>query len=90
MREPEPEPDQLSRATEAARRAVRHANAPDLLRRYYDPTSGYAGSTFLDLEPNDPHDLTATDLYALSRLDSGPPRLPAAGSSSLARTAMAS
>ena len=39
------------------------------MRRYYDPTGGYAGSTFLDLGPNNPHDLTATDLYALSLLD---------------------
>jgi hypothetical protein len=65
----EPEPHQLSRATEAARTSVRHADAPELLRRYYDPTNGYAGSTFLNLEPNDPRDLTATDLYALSLLD---------------------
>lgn len=65
----EPEPHQLTRATEAARSAVGNADAPELLRRYYDPTSGYAGSTFLDLEPNDPRDITATDLYALSLLD---------------------
>ena len=65
----EPEPHQLSRAAEAARNAVGQADAPELLRRYYDPASGYAGSTFLDLEPNEAHDLTATDLYALSLLD---------------------
>jgi hypothetical protein len=65
----EPEPHQLSRATEAARSAIGHPDAPELLRRYYDPTSGYAGPTFLDLDPNHPRDLTATDLYALSLLD---------------------
>jgi len=65
----EPAPHQLDRASEAAWAAVRHPEAPDLLRRYYDPSGDYAGSTFLDLGPNDPHDLTATDLYALSLLD---------------------
>lgn len=65
----EPKAEQLSRAMAAARSAVRHADAPNLLRKYYDPTSSYAGSTFLDLQPNDPEDLTATDLYALSLLD---------------------
>ncbi|CAA9295749.1 MAG: hypothetical protein AVDCRST_MAG48-934 [uncultured Friedmanniella sp.] len=74
----------------AARRAVRHADAPDLLRRYDDPTGGYAGSTFLDLKPNDPHDLPATDLCALSLLDVRATRPPAADSFSPATTANAS
>jgi hypothetical protein len=71
----EPSREQLTHATDAVRKALynrdaRHnRNAAHLLSRYYDPTSDYAGSTFLDLTPNHPHDVTATDLYALSLLD---------------------
>ena len=64
-----PNQDQLDRASAAAWAAVRHPQASELLRQYYDPTTDYAGSTFLDLQPNDPQDLTAADLYALSLLD---------------------
>lgn len=46
-----------------------HPRAAEWLRSYYDPTGTNAGSTFLDLGPNDPYDITATDLYALSLLD---------------------
>ena len=64
-----PDQDQLDRASAAAWAAVRHERAARLLRQYYDPATDYAGSTFLDLQPNNPQDLTATDLYALSLLD---------------------
>ena len=64
-----PDRDQLDRASAAAWAAVRHERAAELLRQYYDPATDYAGSTFLDLQPNNPQDLAATDLYALSLLD---------------------
>ena len=64
-----PDQDQLDRASAAAWAAVRHERAARLLRQYYDPATDYAGSTFLDLQPKNPQDLTATDLYALSLLD---------------------
>lgn len=65
----EPEPAQLERAFSAAWKAVGHANAAHLLCRYYDRAGDYAGSSFLNLGPNEPLDLTATDLYALSLLN---------------------
>ena len=64
-----PDQDELDRASAAAWAAVSHRRAAELLQLYYDPAGDYAGSTFLDLQPNNPQDLTATDLYALSLLD---------------------
>lgn len=47
---------------------ARHDRVVRALAEYYDPAGRYAGTTFLDLH-NEPDDLTATDLYALSTLD---------------------
>jgi hypothetical protein len=71
-----PEPHQLTRAAEAARRAVGLVNASELLRGYDYPTGGCAGSTFLDLESDDSPDLTATELV---------PTLPAGNTGHSAR-----
>lgn len=38
------------------------------LASYYDRDGNYAGAAFAELLPNDPHDLTATDLHAVSLL----------------------
>ena len=38
------------------------------LVEYYDRDGNYAGATFAELGPNDPDDLTATDLHAVSLL----------------------
>jgi hypothetical protein len=66
---PEVPQDVLAHAHGEAWAAVCDTRAVEMLRRYYDPARNYAGSTFVGLEPNDPRDITATDLYALSLLD---------------------
>lgn len=38
------------------------------LARYYDPAGNYGGATFLDIEPNQRDDVTASDLHALQML----------------------
>jgi hypothetical protein len=38
------------------------------LAHYYRPEGDYAGATFLSLEPNEPHRVTATDLFAVTLL----------------------
>lgn len=38
------------------------------LERYYRVESNFAGATFANLEPNDPHRITATDLLATTML----------------------
>lgn len=58
----------MAHARREAFLALNHPDAADLLRAYYDPAGNYAGATFVELEPNDPLDVTATDLYALSLL----------------------
>jgi len=63
------EADVMARARSEAMRAIEDARAVNMLRRYYDPAGDYAGSTFLELTPNEPDNITATDLYALSLLD---------------------
>lgn len=35
---------------------------------YYDPSGAYAGTLFLDVEPNEPHSVEASDLYAVTTL----------------------
>lgn len=40
--------------------------AIERLARYYDRTRNFVGATFVELSPNDPNDITATDLHAVS------------------------
>lgn len=42
--------------------------AADHLARYYAADSNYAGTTFIDLEPNEPDAITAADLLAVTTL----------------------
>jgi len=58
----------LSNALAAANDAVFSESALPRLRSYFNPTGDFAGTSFLDAEPNPPRDLVAADLYALSRL----------------------
>jgi hypothetical protein len=47
---------------------LRDPETPLRLARYYDPTTDFAGATFIDLGPgNDPH-ITPTDLLAVTTL----------------------
>ncbi len=39
------------------------------MRTYYDEAGNYAGSTFCNLEPNDPWHVTAADLFATTLLN---------------------
>jgi hypothetical protein len=40
---------------------------------FYDPTSRYAGNTFLGLAPNEPYTVSVADLLAVTLLDVNPP-----------------
>jgi Family of unknown function (DUF6308) len=63
----QPDPDLLATAKHKALRALRQTGinpAPERLAWFYDINGNYAGATFADLRPNDPWDLTATDLHA--------------------------
>ncbi|MDX6323428.1 MAG: hypothetical protein QOF52_3286 [Propionibacteriaceae bacterium] len=64
-----PTDDQLKYASEQAWAALRHTSAVDRLRAYYDRDGGYAGSTFLTLGENNPREIDATDLFAVSLLN---------------------
>ncbi|MEU0499180.1 DUF6308 family protein [Mycobacterium sp. NPDC006124] len=51
-----------------AQQAITAPDAIDRLARFYDTASEYAGTSFLDVEPNPPGSVHAADLYAVSRL----------------------
>lgn len=53
---------------EKARDTIVHALDVANLAAYYRRHGNYAGATFMDIEPNDPYDLTASDLHAVSML----------------------
>lgn len=55
-------------ALEQARTVVGSDRAVDDLARYYAADSNYAGTTFIDLRPNDPDTITASDLLAVTTL----------------------
>ena len=48
--------------------ALKEPEAVDALSAYYDRDRAYAGTLFLDAEPNDPDAIGASDLYALTTL----------------------
>ena len=60
--------DVLGAAVERARIAVFGEDALRRLLRYYNPSGGFASTSFLDAQPNPPKDIVAADLYAVSRL----------------------
>jgi len=60
--------DTLELAAEQAVQALETPAAVDRLLGYYDPASDYAGTTFLDVRPNDPDTVGAADLWAVSTL----------------------
>src|SRR4051794_1417896 len=57
--------DTLELAAEQAVQALETPAAVDRLLGYYDPASDYAGTTFLDVRPNDPDTVGAADLWAV-------------------------
>jgi hypothetical protein len=59
--------DDFARARSAAVGALT-GDVASRLARYYRPEGNYAGATFLSLEPNEPHRVTATDLFAVTLL----------------------
>lgn len=46
-----------------------HTGSPENICRFYDPSGNYAGTTFHALEPNDPFDLTPSDLLSISLMN---------------------
>lgn len=54
------------------------------VQTYFDPQGRYAGSTFLDVVPNDPFTIGAADLWAVTTLRMDVP--PAAGRARVDRT----
>lgn len=63
--------DELDAADATKSRAtIVHALDVANLAAYYRRYGNYAGATFADIEPNDPFDITASDLHAVSMLSS--------------------
>lgn len=60
--------DVMATARDQALAAVSGDDAIRRTARYYDPSSAYAGTLFLDATPNDPHTVEASDLYAVTTL----------------------
>jgi hypothetical protein len=58
----------LAGALDRARQAVSNDDAIDRVARFYNRASEYAGTSFLDAEPNPADSVHAADLYAVSRL----------------------
>lgn len=58
----------LEAAVTNARAAVFGEDVQHRLDRYYSRSGNFAGTSFLDVEPNTPNDIVAGDLYAVSRL----------------------
>ncbi|MFY1615888.1 DUF6308 family protein [Micromonospora sp. WMMD736] len=66
---PIPKQDALDAARAAALNALEDIErAGRRLARYYDPTGKFAGGTFLTVTPNDPGQITAADLFAVTLL----------------------
>ena len=65
----EPTAEQLQHAVLETKRALNDSRATTWLRTYYSEAGNYAGSTFSALEPNDPWDVTAADLFATTLLN---------------------
>lgn len=67
-----PDPDLITAAKVKALLALERTGtnpAPERLAWFYDTNGNYAGSSFASLQPSDPWDLTATDLYATTLLN---------------------
>lgn len=62
------DPVVCSQAVSRAKRALARPHAVEHLERYYDPSSGYAGTVFNDLQPNDPTTIGVADLLAVTTL----------------------
>jgi hypothetical protein len=58
----------LDTARGQALAALTGAESRDDLARYYDRAGAYAGTLFLDAQPNNPHSIEAADLYAVTTL----------------------
>ena len=58
----------LTAAHDQALAALLDPQCRDDLASYYNPAGRYAGTLFLDVEPNDPNAVEASDLYALTTL----------------------
>jgi Family of unknown function (DUF6308) len=49
--------------------ALRAPQCADRIRGYYNREGDFSGTTFLDVQPNDPFDITAADLWAVATLN---------------------
>ncbi|MET7863691.1 DUF6308 family protein [Micromonospora taraxaci] len=66
---PIPDEPALAKAREATLTALEDAElAGRRLGHYYDPTGKFAGATFRTVRPNDPGQITAADLFAVTLL----------------------
>jgi uncharacterized protein DUF6308 len=67
---PRPDQAELQLARSAAFSCLEDEDAASLaLAQFYDPQRGYAARTFLELQPVDPWDITASDLLAVTTLN---------------------
>lgn len=63
------DPERLATAKSAVHAMLAHPRAALNLAAFYDPQGGYAAATFQTLAPNDPQDLTPSDLLAVTLMD---------------------
>lgn len=63
-----PDNQRIRHAQERVLSILQRGTAGDDLRTYYELESDYAGTTFLNLKPNDPWAVTPADLLAVSTL----------------------
>lgn len=65
----EPTADQLDDARKQTLTVLQDQQTPERIQRHYDPTTNYAGRSYIALSPTEPDNLTAADLYAVSLLN---------------------
>ncbi|WP_298461227.1 DUF6308 family protein [uncultured Cellulomonas sp.] len=66
---PAADPALIAEATKKSLEALSNDTprpAVDRLARYYDRTRNFVGASFVELQPNDPNDITAVDLHAVT------------------------
>jgi hypothetical protein len=69
---PEPSDDQVERVAGLIDGLLANDQSKAAVAEFYDPTTMFAGDTFLALAPNDPYAIGIADLYAVTLLEVSP------------------
>ncbi|WP_435090676.1 DUF6308 family protein [Micromonospora aurantiaca (nom. illeg.)] len=68
----EPPPNQVEHVAALIDALLSDERSPSAVTKFYDPTTTYAGDTFLGLAPNEPYAIGTADLLAVTLLDVNP------------------